>query len=238
MVDIVDIDADSDIRLVCATREPSVEDFYNKTALGRSLAHWHRNLPRLRLQLFPGNREGLPLVYNKAIDVVTGDEEILVFLHDDLHLIELFWADELRRAVGEFDIVGLAGNRRRLPRQPSWAFVDENLTWDQPEQLSGSVGHGNGFPAPVTHYGPAPQACRLLDGLMLAARGSVLQKHGLRFDERFQFHFYDLDFCRQAEQLGLSMGTWEIAVIHESGGGVGSESWRAGLADYFDKWGD
>ena len=32
------------------------------------------------------------------------------------------------------------------------------------------------------------------------------------------------------------MGTWPIAVIHESGGSVGSESWQAGLAAYFDKW--
>jgi GT2 family glycosyltransferase len=117
-------------------------------------------------------------------------------------------------------------------------FVDERMTWDQPENLSGRIGHGSGFPCPVSHYGPTPQKCLLLDGLLLAVRSNILHKHGLRFDERFQFHFYDMDFCRQAEQLGVSMGTWPIGVIHESGGSVGSESWRAGLAAYFDKWGE
>jgi Glycosyltransferase like family len=232
----LDIPGDAAIRLVCATRQPTAADFHNKTALGRSLASWYPNLPSVALQLFPANQEGLPFVYNKAIDRITTPDEILVFLHDDLHLVDLFWANKLRQAVEHFNIIGLAGNRRRAKRQPSWAFVDEHLTWDKSENLSGSVGHGNGFPSPVSHYGPAPQKCLLLDGLLLAVRGDILHRHGLRFDERFRFHFYDMDFCRQAEQSGASMGTWPIAVIHESGGSVGSESWQAGLAAYFDKW--
>ena len=177
-------------------------------------------------------------MYNLAIDNSKNSDELLVFLHDDLHLIDFFWADELRKAVEHFDIVGVAGNRRRVARQPSWAFVDERLTWDKAENLSGRVGHGKGFPAPISNYGPTPQKCLLLDGLLLAARSNILHKHGLRFDERFQFHFYDMDFCRQAERLGLSMGTWPIAVIHESGGSFGTDIWRAGWAAYFEKWGE
>jgi hypothetical protein len=226
------------IRLVCATRHPTAEDFYNKTALGRSLSWCYADLPSLDLQLFPGNKSGLPSVYNQAIDSAKHRDELLVFLHDDLHLIDLFWADELRKAVEHFDIIGLAGNRRRAARQPSWVFVDERMTWDKPENLSGRIGHGTGFPCPVSHYGPTPQKCLLLDGLLLAVRSNTLHRHGLRFDERFQFHFYDMDLCRQAERSGVSMGTWPIAVIHESGGGVGSESWRVGSAAYFDKWGE
>jgi GT2 family glycosyltransferase len=144
----------------------------------------------------------------------------------------------LRAAVEHFDIVGLAGNRRRVARQPSWAFVDERLTWDKAENLSGRVGHGKGFPSPVSIYGPTPQKCLLMDGVLLAVRSSVLHKRGLRFDECFQFHFYDLDFCRRAEQLGVSMGTWPIAVIHESGADFGSAGWRSGLLAYVDKWGE
>jgi methyltransferase family protein len=226
------------IRLVCATRHPTAEDFYNKTALGRSLRWCYADLPSLGLQLFPGNKDGLPSVYNRAVDSATHPDELLVFLHDDLHLIDLFWADELRRAVEHFDVVGLAGNRRRAARQPSWVFVDEHMTFDQPENLSGRIGHGNGFPSPVSDYGPTPRKCLLLDGLLLAVRSNTLHKHGLRFNERFRFHFYDMDFCRQADQSGLSMGTWPIGVVHESGGSVGSENWRAEMAAYFEKWGE
>ena len=156
---------------------------HNKTALGRSLRFCYAVVPSL--DLLPGNKNGLPSVYNQAMDGAKDRDELLVFLHDDLHLVDFFWADELRKAIERFDIVGLVGNRRRAARQPSWVFVDERMTWDQPENLSGRIAHGNGFPAPVQPYGPAPQQCLLLDGLLLAVQSNTLHEHGLRFDERF-----------------------------------------------------
>jgi GT2 family glycosyltransferase len=73
---------------------------------------------------------------------------------------------------------------------------------------------------------------------MLACRSKTLLDNGLHFDERFNFHLYDLDFCRQAEQKGLRMGTWPISVIHESGGSFGSPSWKDGYQEYLGKWPD
>ena len=58
----------------------------------------------------------------------------------------------------------------------------------------------------------------------------------MRFDERFDFHFYDLDFCRTARQAGLSIGTWPIAMTHQSKGAFGSDGWIDGLARYRAKW--
>ena len=107
---------------------------------------------------------------------------------------------------------------------------------DKAENLSGRVGHGEGYPARVSRYGPTPQRCLLMDGVFLAVRRRVLRQRGLRFDERFHFHFYDLEFCRRAEQLGVSMGTWPISAIHQSGGDFGSARWRSVLAAYFQKW--
>jgi hypothetical protein len=40
----------------------------------------------------------------------------------------------------------------------------------------------------------------VLDGLLLAARSETLLSNQLTFDERFDFHFYNMDFCRQAEE--------------------------------------
>jgi GT2 family glycosyltransferase len=71
----------------------------------------------------------------------------------------------------------------------------------------------------------------------MAAHSDTLLSRGLWFDERFDFHFYDLDFCREAERLGVRVGTWPLPVIHESGGGFGSPSWRRACEVYFDKWG-
>ena len=224
------------IRIVCATRKAR-EDFFKSSALGRSLS-LHRP-QSVEVRLFPENQRGLPEVYNTAITEAAKENVVLVFMHDDLHLCDYHWAGSLRQGLGVFDIVGLAGNRRRVARQPSWLFVDERLTPDSREHLSGAVGHGRGLPLDtIDVFGPSPQQVKLLDGLFLAVRSETLHAKSLRFDQRFDFHFYDLDFCRQAEQAGLRMGTWPISVVHESSGGFTGDAWSRGYDSYLSKWGD
>ncbi len=194
-------------------------------------------MPILELRLFDRNTRGLPAVYNEAIDEAKADPALMVFVHDDVHLIDFYWVDYLVHGLSVFDIIGLAGNRRRVSWQPSWCFINEQFEMDRPENLSGLVGHGNGFPPDdISKYGAPRQEVKLLDGLFLAARSETLVNKGLRFDERFDFHFYDLDFCRQAEVLNLKMGTWSISLVHESGGAFGTPSWKAGYAKYLEKW--
>lgn len=225
------------IRLVCATRA-SHQEFFSSTALGKSLA-LYGFLSFMELQLFPGNKLGLPIVYNDAIGRATDDPAILVFIHDDVYLCDFFWFDKIQAALHQYDIIGLAGNKRRVPRQPAWIFVDDKYTWDKPENLSGVVGAGTGFPCSLIQvYGPVPQACVLLDGMMLAVDSAALIAKQLRFDPLFDFHFYDMDFCRQAEAKGLKMGTWPISVIHESGGVFGSDAWKRSLDAYRAKYND
>jgi predicted O-linked N-acetylglucosamine transferase (SPINDLY family) len=225
------------IRLVSASRAAQ-DEFLASKALGRSLPLF-RFRPGIELLLFAGNSTGLPTLYNAAIEHARTSPAILVFIHDDVHLTDFHWTDKIEQALERFDLIGLAGNRRRVPRQPSWAFVDDRLTWDERSNLSGRVGHGTGFPCDnIADFGPTGVACKLLDGVLLAARSQRLIESGLRFDESFAFHFYDLDVCRRAEQLGLSMGTWGVDVIHESGGAFGTASWREGYGRYLAKWGE
>jgi GT2 family glycosyltransferase len=89
----------------------------------------------------------------------------------------------------------------------------------------------------VSSFGPSGVEVKLLDGLLLAADSATLIGNGLRFDEQFAFHFYDMDFCRQAELKGLRMGTWPLSVVHESGGAFGSQGWRDGYERYLRKYG-
>jgi hypothetical protein len=67
---------------------------------------------------------------------------------------------------------------------------------------------------------------------------SELRPTGLRFDPQFRFHFYDLDFCRQAELRALRMGTWSIAVVHESAGDPNNQSWEDAYQAYLAKYGE
>jgi hypothetical protein len=191
----------------------------------------------LSVHLFANNKLGLPAVYNQAIRARIGKPSILVFAHDDLHFLDHFWSDRIIEALTHFDIVGIAGNKRRLPKQPSWAFVDEKLTWDVRENLSGVVGHGTGFPPKnLSRFGPSRQRVKLLDGLFLAANSENLLSNNIWFDELFNFDFYDLDVCRQAELKSMSCGTWDVSLIHESGGHFGSRRWKAAYQRYLEKW--
>jgi hypothetical protein len=222
-------------KLIIATRV-SEADFYTKTATGRSLA-FHK--PKfLEVRLFPNNIEGLPTLYNKTIHECINDETTLIFAHDDLHILDFYWLNRIEEGLKSFNIIGLAGNRRRVPKQPSWALIDTK-TWDAPENLSGVVGHGGGFPSgKLIIYGPTRQKVALLDGLLLASKSKTLLENNLMFDERFKFHFYDLDFCRQAEIKKISCGTWDLSLIHESVGNFRSDAWKIAYQHYLEKWGD
>lgn len=223
------------IEIVSASRL-SATDFAAKSALGQSLQRLAFD-GRLHASLACANRSGLPAVFNSRI-VVQDGPEFLVFMHDDVWIDDFFFVDRIIDGLRNFDMIGVAGNRRRLPRQPGWAFADPKLTLDDPSNLSGSVAHGMHPFGPVSHFGPAPAECELLDGVLLAARRSALATRRLLFDPRFDFHFYDLDFCRSARAAGMRLGTWPICITHQSGGAFGGERWRHLYQTYLSKWGD
>jgi len=229
------------IRFVTATRLDAAS-FFASTPLGKSL-QFYRTFPRgqaIELRLFPNNTDSLSACYNKAIEESIDDPAILIFVHDDVFLNDFYWAQHLLDGLKVFDIVGLAGNRRRAPGQASWMFLDDAFNRDDDANLTGVIGHGQGFPdlIELSFYGAPGQEVKLLDGVFLAVRSRDLVLSGARFDPRFQFHFYDLDFCRQAERCGLRMGTWAISVIHASPGRLGVDAWRAAYMTYLDKYGE
>ena len=138
-------------------------------------------------------------------------------------------------------MVELAGNRRRVARQPAWHFreiVGGQFVWDERANLSGIVGHGDGFPCAISVYGDVMQPLKLLDGLLLAARKKTFTRNHIRFDEQFRFHFYDMDICRQFEEKSVSMGAAPMGVIHASAGAFGGGDWADCYQTYLAKWRD
>lgn len=222
------------IRVVSASRL-SERDFWNHAALGVSLRRLGHDARLLANVVFE-NVHGLPEIYNAAI-AEARDHEFLVFVHDDVWIDDYFLADRVLEGCQKFDVIGLAGNRRRVAGQPGWAFVNDRFAWDDRANLSGCVAHGSVPFGAVSSFGPVPAECELLDGVFLAARKSVLINRDVRFDSRFRFHFYDMDFCRSARQEGLKLGTWPICITHQSGGAFGSPEWIEACRTYLDKWG-
>ena len=183
------------------------------------------------------NADGLPTVFNAHINEINRNK-ILLFIHDDVWIDDYFVVDRLLDAVNTYDLVGVAGNTRRLTRQVAWTYINERFDADDRLHLTGAVADGESPFGKVVFFGPAPRACRLLDGVFLAAPCDVLLDREVSFDARFSFHFYDMDFCRTAELQGLRLGSWPIAITHVSRGGCNTQPWQDARAKYLEKWGD
>jgi GT2 family glycosyltransferase len=226
------------IEIISATRR-SEKDFWSNSALGLSLERFGYDV-RLKTNIAFENQRGLPEIFNERI-AEKNSTDILVFIHDDVWINDYFFADRVIEGLISFDVIGVAGNRRRAPNQPTWAFkslIDGKATWDDRSNLSGSVAGGKAPFGRLSYFGPAPAECELLDGIFLAAKKSTLVENEILFDPTFDFHFYDMDFCRSARAKGLRLGTCPISLTHQSGGAFVSQNWRDKLLLYRNKWGN
>ena len=155
----------------------------------------------------------------------------MVFIHDDVEMLGNNVEEELNRAIESgYALMGLAGGRRPVLGSPAlW----NTMTRDS-DRSGTSVFHNmhklpNGGLHRATEYpisarfGPLREV-DLLDGLFLAVAIDEVQKTGLRFDEAFKFHHYDLSFCLRAKAAGLRMRTVFVPVVH----------WSPGLTNWED----
>jgi GT2 family glycosyltransferase len=226
-------------RIVSATRY-SQEEFKKKSLLGR-FKEFIRPVDLFSWGIHFENTYGLSKIYNSEI-VEKNRGSILVFVHDDVLINDWLFSYHLNDALEQFDVVGVVGNKRRLPEQPSWAFRNDKFDWDDAKNLRGYVCTLMGprleiailskFSATDEYKGE----CKLIDGLFIAVSCDVLLDRDVRFDEEFEFDFYDLDFCRTCECVGLKIGTWPIAITHASSGNYNTESWKIAYAKYREKW--
>ena len=225
------------IHLVCATRLGE-SDFWQKSALGKCLKSPTRHAGVV-VHIHYSNRLGLPVIYNAHIGKASV-ADILLFVHDDIIFNDINWPELVRRSLGTFDIVGVAGNVRLQHAQPAWLFrpmaaEKPQFVWDH-GCLSGVVFHEMNHRPVKQVFGPTPMPCKVLDGVFLAVDCAYLKRSRVRFDERFPFHFYDMDFCRSAGLAGLTMGTWPISLTHLSAGAFGTQGWQDCWKLYQTKW--
>ncbi|MDZ4771707.1 MAG: hypothetical protein SGI72_01095 [Planctomycetota bacterium] len=228
---------------LCTVTRSSRAEFVESSLLGRSLRNFSDGrLPRVALHADnapPHAVLGLSEIYNRVLDAAARDS-FVVFVHDDVYVNDWFLLERLTEAFEHFDVVGVAGNSAPDFAEPAWCMrFDASLAQNGLQNrasFSGSVRHGDPHAPGVHHYGPAPRACELLDGLFLAVNVRRLREHRVRFDTRFRFHAYDLDLCRTARAADLRVGTWPIALTHASRGSYDSAAWREAAAEYLRKW--
>lgn len=173
------------------------------------------------------NKDGLTTVYNRFLDTHK-DFDFVVFLHDDLWINDVLFFDKVIDAHKNngFDVIGVCGGKE-------WRLLDENKPniWTVATSGIGASGfmihapdlnlvrskhHYNGRVMFASNYGMSPQRTLTLDGSIIVFSKKAIEAN-LRFDEQFQFHFYDMDVCISAvKEHNLVVGTAPFIATHQS----------------------
>jgi len=206
----------------------------NEIPLGKSLQLLKKIRPDIHTIRASENEIGLSNVYNSYISSYSKlkDEDwILIFVHDDVWINDVFIFEKLEKAMTEFDIVGLAGTSSNLRYRP--------VLWHNAprESLSGAVAHAQPKGQfSFNFFGLTPRECKYVDGVFIAVNLKKIIEAEVTFDEDFDFHFYDLAFCKRACDKGLRIGTWPIWVTHESVGDFNKEEWKESETKFIKKY--
>jgi hypothetical protein len=176
------------------------------------------NTPNYLLDMCWENEQGMPVIYNKAIQKYSNtDVEFLVCVHDDVYIDDLKLYEKLLASKTKlnYDIVGLAGGLNpRIKELALWHLMTERA------QQRGEVAHpaGNANQTMTTAFAPTPSRVAIADGLFFGLHLSSIAKTNWKFNENYTFHHYDIASCIDANRQGLRIGVYPIHVIHSSPG--------------------
>ena len=217
--------------LIVVATPKSSEEYWN-TVPGKCSAKYSNLFHNIKTKIVYNNPDGLPYVYNNVIGDLEEDigynycfsDNICVFMHDDVEIHDLFFYEKLKKAHETYDIVGVAGATKQVytkDRPSLWHLSCDNFIWGRdgkPGDGRGSiVTPSNGLIMP-TVFGPSPTNVKFIDGCFISVNIKKIKEAGLKFDEDFDFHHYDLQFCLDVQKLGLKIGVWPIYLHHNSPG--------------------
>ncbi len=173
--------------------------------------------------------------YNEGIRRSTG--EVLCFMHEDLTYPDVGW-DE--RALAHFDadpglgMIAVAGasSATVLPRTWSRAYYSDDHAKAVVEPH-----HDGTFVRRVEGFRQNTKQALLVDGIWFCIRRSVIDEHGIGFDEsRYRgFHRYDYDIAMQVAQVSRVHLVQDILPQHYSPGHR-NRPWLQGALDFQRKW--
>ena len=112
-------------------------------------------------------------------------------------------------------------------------------TKNQSKSVSGFVVHQDENSGDIwsTSFSKSDQYCRLIDGLFMSFDVESCLKYDFSFDERFDFHHYDITASIRAQKAGLKIITSPIQVVHKGMGQL-DESWQNSHKVFIAAYGD
>lgn len=222
------------ITAIIATRAKDMEEF-SERPIFKSLQKQHDvhdlyTPVTFKYKIIFDNQLGLSKVYNTCLQDPAYKNHILLFLHDDVVLEDIFLAEKVINSP--YSVTGLAGTRSAdLKKAPAWYIMSEKADW------VGEVAHTKDNKTWTTCFGETDSRALLLDGLFLAVDVNVVNKAGVAFDEDFDFHHYDITFCLDCNKKKIKVGVQPIRVVHCSlGRSVNTPEWRTSAIKFSKKY--
>ena len=181
------------------------------------------------------NNYGIAAAYNKGAAEATG--ELICFVHEDIQFKTKNWGSVVQKALEDkkTGLFGVAG---------AYYYPLPPVGWFHSHELEVNVVQHYKFetrPVQEIHLSKFPGQqlvdVAVLDGLFLATRKEVMEKH--KFDEALLkgYHGYDADISLQIGQSYAIKTTKEILIEHFSEGRQDA-AWYNAMRKIAGKWSD
>jgi len=157
----------------------------------------------------------------------------VVFMHDDLHIVDIDFREKIIAGFEIFDYFGVRGSNMMLVDNPRWHQTPVCNRKSNHGLMEHQTPNGQRY---MTAFGPYPAACPIFDGVFMAFKWDVFKelKNVPEFDG---FHLYDIELCTQAWDKGYKGGVMGIHLFHESRGeGILTDDWNKYAKVYSDRW--
>lgn len=209
--------------IVTCTRAKTNEEFARRP-IYQSLKKQYEINSNISFYVFKDNQRGLSDCYNEILSDSSNADKVVLFVHDDLVLEDLFLYEKLMQSP--YSITGLAGTKTfdKRAEKLAWHLAAENKN-----SFVGEVGHyAQQHGVWTTQFGPTNSRALIVDGLFIACKINDIVAKQLQFDTNFGFHFYDIAFCLRANEKKVTCGVLPIRVIHHGlGDSMLTQEWEA-----------
>jgi GT2 family glycosyltransferase len=220
------------VKVITCTRAQTVEEFEQRpifNSLKQLTQLYGDNLFSFELDK---TNSGLSATYNKHLTNANRNT-ILVFVHDDVELNDLFLVEKLNAAP--YSVIVLAGGTEMDLTKPKVAW---HLCCSR-DKLRGEVTHTGGNKVWTTVFGQTPARVMSFDGVFIACHCDAVVDANVTFDEDFAYHFYDLAFALRCNEAKLTAGVTPIHVVHHGlGDSMYSADWEEQNTKFKQKYGN
>lgn len=167
------------------------------------------------------NKHGLSKNYNSIIEEYKNSYDFIHFVHDDVFIYDNLSVIDFVLTEYNYDISGVAGSKKISMKPPYlWHLMS------QKNSSMGAVEHCAGDKSYLTFFGSTYDKCVIMDGVYMCVKTANLKNW--KFNENFDFHFYDIASSIDAFKMKLNLGIVPIHIKHYAKmyNPLENESWK------------